>query len=137
MRHEIRFTPEWVEVRTSGKASFEGFVAFGEAVAADPRWRPGLRVLIDHSDLDMTELSAAVIAHLGARADGGHHPIRGFERCAFVAPAPLNFAFGRMWGAYSGRGDAPHVRLFRHRDEAEAWLREGSAARVDRTDPPE
>lgn len=123
MDFEITFGPEWVEVKTSGTATLEGFRAFSEAVAADPRWPPGKKLLIDHSDLDLSKLSAEEIAELGRRTRH-NHPLRDSPRSAFYVPGELQYAIGRMWQSYGHDPEDDHTQMFDIREQAEAWLRE-------------
>jgi len=123
VNHQIIFGPEWVEIRTRGRASLEGFRAFGEALAADPRWVPDMDVLIDHSELDVSTLSSSNVIELTARSSE-NHPIHGYRKCAFYAPGELQFGIGRMWQQYRDGGTRADTRIFRSREEAEAWLRD-------------
>jgi len=46
-------------VTTSGDAERDGFVRINEELLAHPRFRPGLTLLVDHTDLSLAPLSHA------------------------------------------------------------------------------
>ena len=57
MNHSIRFAhPEDVLITTSGTASLAGLDAVVANLLDDPRYRPGLVLLFDHSRLDWSGL---------------------------------------------------------------------------------
>lgn len=124
MEHEIIFGPEWVEVRTHGKANLKGFRAFSEAVAADRRWQPGMNLLIDHSRLDVSSLATDDVSQLGQQANRDH-PLITCRRCAFYVPLPIQYGIGRMWQQWRKSPAENRVMMFSDRQEAEAWLRAG------------
>jgi hypothetical protein len=114
--------PKLVIVRTSGLASVEGFVALYEALALQPGFGPGVKMLSDHTNLDVSALSAGDVEKI---AD-----IRGFQtrslgaRSALVVglASPARYGLARMFEAYAApQGDDP-VRVFETTDEAMAWL---------------
>lgn len=128
MKFQITFKPDWVEVKTSGSASLAGFRAFGEAVAADPRWPPGQKLLIDHSELDLRSMSTDDIALLGQQSRRDDHPLKDCPRGAFFVPDKLQFGLGRLWQNYRDDPGNDHTRMFNSREAAEAWLRQGDEA---------
>ena len=57
MNHSIRFAhPEDVVITTSGTASLAGLDTVVAELLDDPRYRPGLVLLFDHSRLDWSAL---------------------------------------------------------------------------------
>src|SRR5436309_2294824 len=50
---------EDVRVVTSGEPTPEALVAYGRAIRAHESFRPGLRILVDHRNIDLTGLSTA------------------------------------------------------------------------------
>ncbi len=123
MDHVIFFLDEWIEVATFGTAHVEGFRAFGEAVATDSRYRPGLKILIDHSRLNVSKLDASHISVLGRRMNQTH-PLKDCSHCAFFTPKDMQFGLGRMFEAYRKppQNDVA-TGVFNIRKDAEAWLR--------------
>jgi hypothetical protein len=80
MIFEISPSPEifGVILRASGQATYAEFERHVRAVLADPRWRPGLNVLEDLTDLDtgwlstndvrrIADLQAGLAAEIGRR----------------------------------------------------------------------
>jgi hypothetical protein len=66
MRWQIEFggDPQDVTITTGGTATREGFFGFNGELVADPRWRPGMAVLLDHSALDMTRLTCTDVEEI-------------------------------------------------------------------------
>jgi hypothetical protein len=67
MRHTIEFVsdPDGVIVHTFGRGDVEGFRAMNEELLGDPRFEPGMRILIDHSNLDVSSLTTDEIEEIG------------------------------------------------------------------------
>ena len=67
MRHRMEFvgSPDGVIVSTFGRADVEGFRALNEALVGDPRFRPGMQILVDHTHLDARYLTCAEIEETG------------------------------------------------------------------------
>jgi hypothetical protein len=93
-----------------------------EALLADPRLRPGVDVLSDHSRLaspatrEMVEGVIPLLTRFGERL--------GRLRCALVVASDASYGMGRMMGLLAGSGPV-EVVPFRNAEEAEAWLRRG------------
>jgi hypothetical protein len=83
--------PQDVTVKTAGLASREGFFGFNAELAADPRWRPGMAVLLDHSALDSDALTCADIEEI---ADFVAHLDDQFGYAAFAIVAPDSYTAG-------------------------------------------
>lgn len=123
MEHSIDFVHGGVEdvvVRTSGRAVLSGFTAYLAELVADERYRPGMGILVDHSDLDASGLVtadarafAAVVADMGERV--------GVTAFACVAPGPVMYGISRAFEAYS-EDSGVRTRVFSSADEARAWL---------------
>ena len=144
----MEFEFSWIEptlfiCRTSGKASADGFVELFKALVAQPGFRPGVKVLADHTELDGSELSAGDIERI---AD-----FRAVSTGEVVMPAALvvgphssaKYGLARMFEAYVDTRDKNPMRVFETYDEAMAWLRslgfpsppEPAAEGADSVDP--
>ena len=111
-----------VAVRTVGQAAAEGLNAFGQEMLSDSRWGPGMRVLIDHRELDW---NAMTTGDLRMRADLF---VRDRERLgkpyvALVNGRQMDYGLQRMMEAFTDDVDATTERdLFYPVEEARAWL---------------
>jgi hypothetical protein len=87
--------PEDVMVVTSGDASVEELDAMVQDVTADPRFRHGMKVLLDHSSLRLWAMSNDDVRR---RADLVKRDTErvGRQRVAFVTGSPVDFGIGRM-----------------------------------------
>ena len=99
----MEFEISWIEsslasVRTSGLASAEGFTALYEQLAAQPGFGPGVKMLSDHTDLDV---SALVVGHR----------------------SPAKYGLARMFEALAAEEPGDLVRVVETSDDALAWLR--------------
>jgi len=130
VEHEITWggDPEDVIVTTWGTATIEGLNAWVQEGLADPRYRPGLRVLIDQRKLDWSELSLKDVQQRielfvseTARLD--------HARAAVVMGAPVDFGIARMEQAYVELHPELkfEIGVFLSIEKAREWLREEAA----------
>ena len=115
--------PEDVCFTTRGLGSLDDIAAMTRLAIADPRWRDGLNVLIDHTQSDWTamtteEQSALVqlLKELG--------PAFGQQRVAVVFRNSKDFRTGRMIGLPLDRKVPWLGHAFESLADARAWLRE-------------
>lgn len=124
MEFEIAFDTdsELVFVRTWGIASLEGASAYIRALVSDPRWRPEMDVLSDHTALDASHLTAGDIETLvGVFLPSDR--ATGTGRSAIVTGSPLKFGLGRMFEAYAVERLSFRTRVFTTVEDAFMWLR--------------
>jgi hypothetical protein len=119
--------PEQLLVTASGIADLDGLEDWLQAVLADPRWQPPMRVLIDYRLLDWGQMTAAeveerveVISHYSDRI--------GASRVALVTSRSLDFGLLRMKEAQLEGRVSYEIRVFRSMDDARQWLALGLAA---------
>jgi hypothetical protein len=124
MQHSIEFAargPVDVTITTSGSADLDGFLHLNEELVSHSCFRPGLRILVDHSDLDTTTLDQDVRA-TGEAVARLVDAFRG-SKIAVVAPDVAKYGLARASAeAADPRSIDLAVKVFVTRDEAEAWL---------------
>ncbi len=129
----MEFEIEWIEpslvvCRTSGVASVAGYEAMMRALASDPQFRPGVDLIVDHTNVDVSELTAAEIervADLRARFTGAVAA----RAAGVVGPAsPMRYGLGRMFEAYITAQRGTGITVFETVEEAMAWLRGSDSA---------
>ena len=131
MEYEIEWVdPSLVVCRTSGPASIEGYEAMMRALISDPKFRPGVGLIVDHTNVDISALTAADIeqaADLRTRLAGNVVP----RAAGVVGPgSPMRYGLGRMFEAFVELQPGTDITLFETVEEAKAWLRgPDSAAR--------
>jgi hypothetical protein len=128
VEHEITWggEPEDVSVETSGSASVEGLHAMAQAIMADPRFRPRLKILIDHSGINLGVLSvqdAQRRVELLADDAGRMGP----QHVAIVVGQAASYGVMRMFELLMGDRTRLSVRLFYSQEEAREWLRKPAA----------
>ena len=122
MEHAIEFggAPQDVTIRTSGPATAAGLIAFVTDLVADARFRPGMAILVDHSDLDARPLTGADIRAMADVVTRLDERI-GTSRVAILVPNPLTFGYARMYELHAAETQL-HSRVFYSRDDALKWL---------------
>jgi hypothetical protein len=122
MRHTIRFETDSdaVLITTFGVVSLAGLDAVVADLLDEDRYRPGLRLLFDHSLLDWSGLEAQDLLR---RVNGAlkQADLIGPSRSAVVSADP------RMEAARSMRADDPAWEVFADLDDARSWLAEVEA----------
>ena len=123
---EFEFT--WIDSslvvsRTSGVASAERFSALYEQLVSQPEFGPGVKVLSDHTNLDVSALTAGEIQRIAgdrARIVGA----LGMRSAVVVGhKSPARYGLARMFEAYgTSQGDGS-IKVFETVDEGMAWLR--------------
>jgi hypothetical protein len=115
--------PQDVTITTSGTATLAAFDAWIEEVLTDPRYRPGMKVLVDHRQVDGSNFTAddvRALADANIRNDSRIGP----SIVAKVMGEPYKYGLARMWQAYVEGRLALQTRVFYGIDEALEWLRD-------------
>ncbi len=123
MDYAIEFDPLAPEasVTTSGQATSQGFEAYLNELVDDPRWEPGMRVLVDHRALDPRHITAddlRACADLHVRLDDRVGP----GDWAIVAGSSATYGLARMWPAFIDERLSLRTKVFIDLDDARAWL---------------
>jgi hypothetical protein len=116
--------PEDVCFATRGRFSLFDYQAMRREALADPRWREGLKVLIDYTQSDW-KLTADELTEF-ARSAREIGPEFGKQRVAVVFGDPESFRAGRLVGRMLDR-EVPWLgQVFTSLAEARRWLGETS-----------
>ena len=93
-----------------------------EAVAGDPRIKPGARELVDLADIEKVEGSSSALSD-NIRIDCAHSEKLVGMRTAIVAGTDFLFGFARMYKSLAELEESPiTVEVFRTFGEAREWL---------------
>jgi hypothetical protein len=115
--------PQDVTITMSGTADIDCFRRVTAELVADPRFRAGMAILVDHSDLDPTPLSNGDVPEASdplLERDWNFPP----KAVAIVVrPTPHALELAERGVAHMSVLNRPR-RVFRSRDEAVRWLRE-------------
>ncbi len=116
-------SPEDIFISTSGEASVDDLDAMVRSAVGDPRFRPGLNVLLDHTQTAWWALSNDEIRR---RADliVGDAELLGRQRIAFVVGSDVDYGIGRMLQGLVHDHVAFESRVFDSVTAARAWLGE-------------
>jgi hypothetical protein len=115
--------PEDLLIRTSGPATVPELNTMVAQVLADPRFRPGLKVLLDHREAGFTGFTTA---HLRSRADQAAWQLQQGRpsRVALVFGRDLYLVVGRLLESFISARTSIAIKTFRTLDDARVWLRE-------------
>jgi hypothetical protein len=127
VEHTIQFgsRPESAIVVTSGRADLAGFQRLHQDVVADPRYRRGMPLLVDHAGLELSALTPEEVRDVGLALADVAGQLGPSTMAVVVADATA-------WGlvrTIESHADQPqlHTRVFYGRREAVEWLRAQSA----------
>ena len=114
--------PEDVMVITSGDATAEELDAMVQEGMVDPRFRHGMKILLDHTALRLWAMSNEDVVR---RADLVKRDAEslGMQRVAFVTGSPVDFGIGRMLQGLTA-GTGLQVGVFDSVAPAREWLRD-------------
>jgi hypothetical protein len=110
----------FVRVRFDGSMDMAGALALFTTLDGHAAYVPGMPVLYDLCDADLTPFDGDRIRALLGRVN---HRERS-TRAAILVGRDVEFGILRMWMAYSDDGTF-NRRLFRDRAEAETWVSGG------------
>lgn len=129
MEYAVLWVDDEVEdlrVETSGPIDVEGLNAAVEEALTDSRWRPRLRILVDHSNATWHSLDPELVRRRAKLLIGQAERI-GEQRIAFVVGNRTDFGIARLLYAFLGEGD-DRIRFqaepFTTLAAARAWLRD-------------
>jgi hypothetical protein len=112
--------PADVTVSTSGSADAPTFAVMNAVLVGDERFVPGMSVLVDHSALDTSALSAVDIREIARTFEGLRDRV-GRADIAIVAPTLL--AWGQTRQSITlAEETLARVRLVRSKDDALQWF---------------
>jgi hypothetical protein len=120
--------PEDASVTTRGMVTIEGLNAWVQEVLADPRYRPGFRVLVDSRQLDWGSFSSEDVRkriELFAK-----DAVRlGHAHIAVVARVPVDYGMLRMEQTYIKLHSELEIEMgvFLSFEDARRWLSEAPA----------
>jgi hypothetical protein len=122
MEYEIHLHDDgFFEVVTHGDGDVEVFQKLLRDALEHSDWKPGMPVLVDHSDFNAGPLTAEDMAAIAGMINAARDKL-GSSRMAILAPGDLQFALGRMWQAYLENKWDGTTDIFRSRQNALRWL---------------
>lgn len=124
MDHVITWHDDYVETKTAGDASHEGFLNIVRDILAHPNWRPGMKILADHRELDFSKglksySDAATIASIHVR----HKDTLGDVRVALLVKPEVETVFLDLWRTICNYFEFPvDHKIFHDKRAAIHWL---------------
>ena len=123
MEYTIEFggTPQDVTITTTGVADAKGLVGLVRDLVASPDFRPGMLILENCLELDVSRLRSSELREQADAVVGLDDRI-GASKCAIVVPGPATFGLARMWQAYVDSRAAIESQVFYSLAEGREWL---------------
>jgi len=121
MNHKIHIQGNLATVRLSGKASVEGLCDVVKVIIASPGWMPGINILSDYRELDLSPLTGDDIERF-AKTLSPNRKSLGNGLCACVSTKPGDFGLGRMWAVFMEQHSDLRVCIFYDLKKAQKWL---------------
>jgi hypothetical protein len=121
MEFRIEFRGKYFLVMTSGVAEVKGFGELLDTIFEHKNWKLGGSFITDHSDLDVSLLTAEDVRKISIVARERRSKY-GVVKHAVVAPRALTFGLSRMWQAYVGDETDVSSAVFRSLEEAIEWV---------------
>ena len=123
VEHELtRVSQDLIVIRTFGQASVAGFATVFDDIASQPEIAPGLKLLSDHTDLDVSALSAGDIARIAELGTMFTKPL-GPAAIVVGSSATLRFGLARMFEGYASPESGNEIRVFENFNAAMAWIK--------------
>ena len=133
MAWDYEFTasgPFDVFVTLSGQSSYEELRDGRRRMLDDPRFRPGLNVLVDNSHLDTTNATADTLRAIASSA-AREYGDAGVAHVVMLAPQTVTYGLLRMWHTFLSDEFAGKACVVSSLDEAHDWL----ASRLNASQP--
>ncbi len=122
VRYTYDESDNFVYTKASGVLTDEDLKEFAEAMAADPRIKPGLRELVDVRAVDSIKGSTDVLGYIIHINITNRKKYEG-KRIAIVANRELLFGLSKYFEVISHIDNAPFgIEVFRTISEAREWL---------------
>jgi len=124
----MEFEIEWVDpslvvCRTSGVGTVEGYEALMRALTSDPQFQPGVDLITDHTNVDISALTAAEVERVAGLRVQFLGAIVGRAAGVVGSSSPMRYGLGRMFEAHVASQAGTKVEIFKTVEEAIAWLR--------------
>jgi hypothetical protein len=125
----MEFEITWIDrslviCRTSGVASIEGYRAMMQALTSQPQFRPGVDLIVDHTSVDASALTAVEIEQVAGFRVHFTGTTAGRVAGVIGLDSPMRYGLARIFSAYIEAGGGTEIELFETIDEAVAWVRE-------------
>jgi hypothetical protein len=114
--------PEDICMTTRGVARVHDLDSMWRDAVTDPRWTEGMKVLLDHTRLDWSQLSASEIQERAELMKRLSHEI-GYQQVAWVVEDSASLRVGRLMGFVMDWRVGFVARHFTSLEEARRWLR--------------
>ena len=125
MKHTLEVSKNGLifTVVTEGDGNVEGIIAFLEDIISHPQWKPGKRILLDHRELNIDEISAAGIEDVSFYFITISDKL-GDGKIALVMNRDIDFGIARAWESITNLDVDIQIHVFRQLEEAINWLNE-------------
>ena len=124
MHYNFRFQKNRsiVEVRASGKATAASFAELDMDLVGHRKWIPGMNILFDFIELDLSSISAADVNENSSFVRSLSDKF-GNGKIVCIMNKEIDFGIARMWEILTQDGISAEIRIFRSISEAKSWIK--------------
>ena len=113
-----------LNIVTSGKASVEDYRELVEKMMKHPKWRPGMKTLIDQRNLITDHLSTTAITTISGLVKSLREKL-GNGNCALVMSEPVGINMAKMWKLITQADVDFQISVCNSIEQAVSWLKKG------------
>ena len=118
--YEIDDRNGWVKMVGSGVITDEEVLTYRQALLADPRFRPSMKLLSDMRGIERVQVTAGGIRRLVHEESSHAHELAA-RRLAIVTDSPVAYGMARMYQMLAENAGGA-IQVFRRIEDATAWL---------------
>lgn len=126
MEFSVTVDPEKkiARIKASGDAIVADIQSYNFYLINDPKWFPGINILVDHRDLITTHLSFGEIRSISKSVADVAKKL-GNGRLALVVRTMMGYGLARMWQILTTDISHLNIKVFRSIEHAEKWINTG------------
>lgn len=124
MQHRVEADPgeDLIMVTTAGDATVEGIRAFLDDIISHPAWRPGMSILLDHRNLNLSHIKQKGVEQVSDYFASISQAL-GDGKIALVMNKAVDFGITRAWEIITQDRTNMQIHVFRDLDPARLWIR--------------
>lgn len=111
-------------IKSSGTADVSEIILYQKKLVEHPDWKPGINILVDHTDLITTHLTFQQIQAISKSITAFAKEL-GDGRLALVVRTMMGYGLARMWQILTSELSNLNIKIFRSLEHAEQWVEIG------------
>lgn len=111
-------------IKSSGTAIVGEITLYQKKLVEHPDWKPGINILVDHTDLITTNLTFQEIQAI-SKSIAAFAKELGDGRLALVVRTMMGYGLARMWQILTSELSNLNIKIFRSLEHAKQWVEIG------------